>query len=235
MISKKIIKCSKRNKNKTPKCEDGSGKCVWEGKKRCIPVKTFRKNKEEKRYIDRLNFNIKRSSDKTYNAQAVAQALGLKSDLPYTKQCMKIMSFLKKRKDSNPVIKELLDKKLKRGQVCNILVDVLYNLLQPKKFPLKAPITISQDKYRELIEKYQKRKLTRTERSLLNESLNIKYCFCIKKLYLKFLFNEHFLGKKHKYNEYGVCMNSIYKLRKIKAPKKISRKCVKKYHWYKNS
>ena len=29
-------------------------------------------------------------------------------------------------------------------------------------------------------------------------------------------------------------MNSIYKSRKIKPPKKVARKCVKKYNWYKS-
>ena len=232
---KKIIKCSKRRKTKSPKCEDDSGKCIWAGKKRCIPVKTFRKNKKRDQYISRLNFNIKRSIDKTYNAQAVAKALGIKSDLPYTQQCTLILDFLKKHKKNNPVITELLNKSLKPSQICNVLVNVLYNLLQPEKFPFKAPITISQTKYKDLIKKYQKRNIKPRERQILNESLNVKYCFCIKKLYLKFLFNEHIKGKKNKYNEYAVCMNSIYKSRKIKAPKKVSRKCVKKYDWYKNS
>ena len=138
---KKIIKCSKRKKTKSPKCEDSSKKCIWVGKKRCIPVKSFRKNKKQKQYIKRLNFNIKRSTDKTYNAQAVAKALGLKSDLPYTRQCKLILGFLRKHKKGNPVSTELLNKSLKPHQICNVLIDALYNLLQPNKFPFKAPIT----------------------------------------------------------------------------------------------
>lgn len=237
MVSKrkKNIKCSKRRKTKSPKCEDNTKKCVWTGKKRCVPTKTFRKNKEQTNYLKRLNFNIKRSTDKTYNSQAVAKALGIKSNLPYKRQCTLILDFLKKRKRDNPIITELLNKSIGPQQICNVLVDVLYNLLQPDKFPFKAPIIITQTKYNELIEKYQKKKLRPRERQILNESLNIKYCFCIKKLYLKFLFNENILNKKNKYNEYGICMNSIYKSRKIKPPKKVSRKCVKKYNWYKSS
>ena len=234
-LQKKKIKCSRRRRRKSPKCEDGSGKCVWDGKKRCIPVKTFRKNKKREQYIKRLNFNIKRNTDKTYNAQAVAKALGIKSDLSYTKQCIKIMNFLEGKKNSNPVVKELLSKKLKNHEICNILVDVLYNLLQPEKFPFKAPITISPKKYNDLIKKYKKRKLTSKSRQTLNEALNIKYCFCLKKLYLKFLFNEHIKGEKNKYTEYGICMNSIYKSRKIAPPQKVARKCKIKYNWYKNS
>ena len=198
MVSKrkKNIKCSKRRKAKSPKCEDSTKKCVWAGKERCIPAKTFRKKTQQNNYLKRLNFNIKRSTDKTYNAQAVAKALGIKSDLPYTGQCALILDFLKKHKKQNPVITELLNKSIGPQQICNVLVDVLYNLLQPDKFPFKAPITISQTKYKELILKYQTRNLKPRERAILNESLNIKYCFCIKKLYLKFLFNENFLNKK---------------------------------------
>lgn len=233
--TKKIVKCYKRKKRKSPKCEDISKKCIWIKGKKCVSIKSFRKKKDIKKYSSRLNFNLKRSIDKTYNAQAVAKALGIKSDLPYVRQCSLIMDFLKKHKKNNPIIKELLNKSLKQNQICNILVDVLYNLLQPKKFPFKAPITISQDKYKELIEKYQKRTLKSRDRQILNEALNIKYCFCIKKLYLKFLFNNHFLGKKNKVSEYAICMSSIYKKRKIKPPKKISRKCVTKYDWYRNT
>lgn len=66
---------------------------------------------------------------------------------------------------------------------------------------------ISLKKYKELIKKKRsKKRLTKREKRLLNDTLFYKYCKC----------NLHF--EKKKQNGYGICMNSIYKNRGFKSP-----------------
>ncbi len=66
---------------------------------------------------------------------------------------------------------------------------------------------ISLKKYKELIKKKRgKKRLTKREKKLLDDTLFYKYCKC----------NLHF--EKKKQNGYGICMNSVYKNRGFKTP-----------------
>ena len=66
---------------------------------------------------------------------------------------------------------------------------------------------ISLKKYKELIKKKRgKKRLTKREKKILDDTLFYKYCKC----------NLHF--EKKKQNGYGICMNSIYKNRGFKTP-----------------
>ena len=66
---------------------------------------------------------------------------------------------------------------------------------------------ISLKKYKALIKKKRsKKRLTKREKRLLDDTLFYKYCKC----------NLHF--EKKKQNGYGICMNSIYKNRGFKTP-----------------
>tara|TARA_B000000557_G_scaffold248236_1_gene232716 strand:- start:350 stop:730 length:381 start_codon:yes stop_codon:yes gene_type:complete len=66
---------------------------------------------------------------------------------------------------------------------------------------------ISLKKYKELIKKKRgKKRLTKREKKILDDTLFYKYCKC----------NLHF--EKKKQNGYGICMNSVYKNRGFKTP-----------------
>ena len=187
---------------------------------------------ENKKYIKFLDYTIKISRDKEYNVQAVAKMLGLPSNRPYNVQCRIIISFLKKKSKTNKVIKKLLDSAKSEKKLCNYLVEILYLLFNPKNFPNKAPILITENKYKNLLKKEKNNTITNREKLLLDEALNVKYCHCIKKLYLKNIFLENILEKRPKYNPYAICMSSIYKNRNIDPPHKASYTCRDKYKWY---
>ena len=79
---------------------------------------------------------------------------------------------------------------------------------------------LSQSKYKFLIQKRQHhKKLSHGERKQLDRELLKKYCSCVKKL----KYNESL----PKNIEYPVCLNSIYKKRGFKSPKRVSRRCYK--------
>jgi len=176
----------------------------------------------------------KRKKSKLYNISAVSKMLGLPNKESYAKQCNKIMVFLESQKSDNKAIKNLLDSVGdNRDSMCNILVNSLYELFTPESLPQKAPIQISKDTYIEFLEKKKSNNISDEENKLLEEALNCKYCFCVKKLYLKNQFKQFIKSEDPKYNPYAICMNSIYKNRAIKPPFKVSHSCREKYEWYK--
>lgn len=76
-----------------------------------------------------------------------------------------------------------------------------------KKRKKRFTQNISLKKYKELIKKKRsKKRLTKREKKILDDTLFYKYCKC----------NLHF--EKKKQNGYGICMNSIYKNRGFKTP-----------------
>ena len=68
-------------------------------------------------------------------------------------------------------------------------------------------LPISEKKYKHLLSVYHRKKLSK--------SLYVKYCKCLKKFKFK---NKEKIG-------YPVCMNTVYKKRKIKPPKNASKQC----------
>lgn len=176
----------------------------------------------------------KRNKSKLYNISAVSKMLGLPHKESYKQQCDQIMDFLESKKTSNKAIKILLDKiGDNRDSMCNILVNSLYELFNPESLPKKAPIKITKDEYIDLLEKKEQNKISYEENELLDEALNCKYCFCVKKLYLKNQFKQFIKDEEPKYNAYAVCMNSVYRNRDINPPFKVSHSCREKYEWYK--
>jgi hypothetical protein len=76
-----------------------------------------------------------------------------------------------------------------------------------KKRKKRFTQNISLKKYKALIKKKRsKKRLTKREKKILDDTLFYKYCKC----------NLHF--EKKKQNGYGICMNSIYKNRGFKTP-----------------
>ena len=197
---------------------------------------------DEKRlqnYIYRINLMVKKSNNKEYNAQAVAKMLEIPHNLPYNAQCAAIIGYLKSNKTDNDAIKEILQlkKKLKMNDkdTCELLVKILYSLFNPRDLPNKAPIKISEKRYRALIKKSgdeEESKLSKKEMDELDNALQTKYCYCVKKLYLRNLFNKYIKSEDTKYNPYGTCMYSIYKKRNIEPPSKVSKTCKDKFTWF---
>ena len=183
------------------------------------------------------NVNIvvkKRNKSKLYNISNVSKMLGLPHNESYNHQCDQIINFLKSKKNSNKTIKILLDNiGDNRDSMCNILVNSLYELFNPESLPKRAPIKITKDEYINLLEKKKQNRISYKENELLDEALNCKYCFCVKKLYLKNLFKQFIKDEEPKYNAYAVCMNSVYRNRDITPPFKVSHSCREKYEWYK--
>ena len=194
------------------------------------------------KFIKDMNILVRKSNNKLYNSQAVAKMLKLEEKSSYNEQCKNIVDYLQSKRKTNSVIDSLLNnfedsslsKETINEDICNTLVRVLYQLFKPESFPDKAPINITNKRYYSLIKKYKSNTITKAEKKILHNALNIKYCHCIKSLYLLENFNI-FINedKSSDYNRYAICMSSIYKNRNIKPPFKVSYSCREKYKWYK--
>ena len=84
-----------------------------------------------------------------------------------------------------------------------------------KQRKVKFAMGISKKRYKELLEKKKtKKRMKKKEKEQLNRALSYSYCRCISSFERK--------GDK---KGYGICMNSIYKKRKIDPPFAISLNC----------
>jgi hypothetical protein len=176
----------------------------------------------------------KRSKNRKYNLEAVSKMLGIDTGGSYSQQCDKIISFLESKRSTNEIIDEILKQtRENKEDLCDVLVSSLYELFSPSSLPEKSPITITKEEYIDLLEKKKENDITFEENEILDEALNVKYCHCVKKLYLKNLFKKYILDEEIKYSPYAICMSSIYKNRDITPPFKVSHSCREKYQWYK--
>lgn len=119
------------------------------------------------------------------------------------------------------------------------ILNVLYNHILPKRFPIKAPTGLEYMEYKKKLYDYikNKNKPNKTDADKrfdkqMEEALQKKLCYCIKKLTLKNIFLKNFLDINTKYKPYGLCINSIYKKRGLKMPKDAIGECKVKYAWY---
>ena len=86
-----------------------------------------------------------------------------------------------------------------------------------KKRKVAFTMGISKKLYKKLIEKKKtKKRMNKKENKQLNRALSYSYCKCISSFERK--------GDKR---GYGICMNSIYKKRKIEPPFAVSLSCKK--------
>ena len=85
----------------------------------------------------------------------------------------------------------------------------------PKKIK-SLKLSIPEKKYKSLIEKRRRSNtsLSKKEKKQLDDALFVKYCKCLK----KFESDGDSRG-------YPICMNAVYKQRKIKPPKNPVKKC----------
>ena len=75
---------------------------------------------------------------------------------------------------------------------------------------------LSKDRYNKLL---SSKKISKKDKKLLDYSLFINYCKCIKKL--------KYSKKLKPGSEYPICIHSIYKRRKRTPPKNIKSRCKK--------
>lgn len=163
-----------------------------------------------------------------YNIEAVALLFNIPIVAGYNNQCKLIIERLKKH--PTKFIQKLLKKNTNNEALCSVLVGALYRLFYPPNFPEHAPITISNEEYIELIASSS---LPVKKKKLLKESMNIKYCHCLKKIDLRNKFSQHIKNSRGKnINAYPTCMSSIYTKRRITPPFKVSYSCKEKYEWY---
>ena len=82
--------------------------------------------------------------------------------------------------------------------------------------PKKRKLSISEKKYKALLKKRRRynTSLSKKEKKQLDDALFVKYCKCLKK------FESEGDSKG-----YPICMNAVYKQRKIKPPKNAVKKC----------
>jgi hypothetical protein len=84
--------------------------------------------------------------------------------------------------------------------------------------PKKRKLSISEKKYKALLEKRRSKKkntsLSPSEKNKLDDALFVKYCKCLKKF-----------ESEGDARGYPICMNAVYKQRKIKPPKNPVKKC----------
>ena len=111
-----------------------------------------------------------------------------------------------------------------------LMVNIMHDLVIPESIYNNY---IKNKVYDNLIEKKKNNLLTVDEKVILDDQLHVKFCRCIKKLYLKNLYHKMFLQKEPVYNQYAVCTNSIYKNRDFDVPPRAALEC-RKHDWYKN-
>ena len=183
-----------------------------------------------------IDISVKKSKDKNYNIKEVAKILGLSPKGTHRSICNDIYEHLLNFKE-NEAVKYFLSKFDRNSDnFCNILTDALYELFKrPSSGGIKSPININEKEYKELIKKRKQSKISKSDKIKLDKALHIKFCYCIKKLYIKNTMRQAFFNTEPKYNPYAICTSSIYKKREFNVPPSAARKCRKKYKWYKNS
>ena len=82
--------------------------------------------------------------------------------------------------------------------------------------PKKRKLSISEKKYKALLKKRRRynTSLSKKEKKQLDDALFVKYCKCLKKF-----------ESEGESKGYPICMNAVYKQRKIKPPKNAVKKC----------
>jgi hypothetical protein len=79
----------------------------------------------------------------------------------------------------------------------------------------KCKLTISEKRYKTLVNKKRSRKkMSLKDNKQIEDALYVKYCRCLKKF-----------QSPREIRGYPICMNSVYKKRGFKSPKNAARKC----------
>lgn len=195
-----------------------------------MPRRKSMKN-EPSTFMKYLDKAIK-DSNPDYDIKTVAAALGISKRLSLEDMCDAIVADIRAKSVNNNYIQIILDNRPKRANMCDYLVKILYSLLHPKKLPSTAPIGMSEAVYNGLVNKKTAGTITANEEARLNKAMYAKYCYCIKTIYLKNLFNMFINGKQSRYNLYAICTSSLYKKRNLPVPPRAAIECKDKFKWY---
>lgn len=141
-----------------------------------------------------------------------------------------LYNFLKQKSKNSRELKYFMKLiKSETPHYYKLMVNIMHDLVVPESIYKNY---IKNNVYNSLIEKKKNNTLTDEEKVILDDQLHIKFCKCIKKLYLQNLYNKMFFQKEPVYNQYAVCTNSIYKNRDFDVPPRAALEC-RKHNWYK--
>ena len=137
----------------------------------------------------------------------------------------------------NKIVKQIDNKDTNKDSLfynsVYFVINILYNHIFPRGYPIKAPIPADNNEYIKLLKLYINKKLKSSyEKKKVQQMLYTKLCYCIKKIELNNIFKEKFLDLKKKDNPYPICLKSIYIKRKIKIPKNPINRCKTNFGWY---
>ena len=183
---------------------------IFKKKINTLQKKKYKKEKKIKKLLKFFNLTEKKTKKENYK---------------------QLYSFLKEQSKTNRELKYFMNSiKRETPHYYKLMVNIMHDLVIPETIFKKY---IRDDIYTSLIGKKKKNSLTDDEKAILNDQLHIKFCKCIKKLYLQNLYHKMFFQKEPVYNQYAVCTNSIYKNRNFDVPSRAAIEC-RKYNWYKN-
>lgn len=205
-------------------------------KKSADDKKVYYKGFLENIYSDRdfhkilKNIDFIPKRDYIYNIDSLAEILGIKTTKDIDNLCRHINSVFKNLTKKDTELKEIL-KELPRdnSNFCEVIINALYEYIFVYKKEFKLPISMTEEKYTELISKNKRGTIQPNEKKLLDNIMNIKLCNCIKGLIISDIIDEKnnikTNRKSPKYNAYAVCLNSIYKQRNMPVPYGATKQC----------
>lgn len=222
--------------------------------KKCLSIN----EKTLKQYAKKMNINLTKYRDKEWICDNLQSLFNINEpndeDIKYLSTIFKIKT---RNKKISQLKKEIVDKsiinnkelnkilsviqrhqKIKEEEYHNLVINTLLSVLYPNNFPHNSPIPITQELYTDLIKKkVSNQYLSSDEKELLDTSLYIKFCHCIRKLFFKNKFLKDFLSYQDKdlLDPYANCSNSVYKQRGFQLPPKASFKCRDNFEWCKNT
>ena len=183
--------------------------------------------------LDNSSYKKSLSFSNIYKLKQVADILNIKY-INNKDTCNEVYRFLLERSKINNNIKQFIKNiNPKTKDFCKILINSLYNLFEnDNKF--NNIYNISNNYYKYLLKKNKDGNITKKEYQILQNELHLKLCKCIKKIYIKNIIQNDFLGKQIDRNPYPICIQSIYKNRNIDMPFRSVYKCRENYDWYRD-
>jgi len=208
------------------------------------------------KYSKFLNINLSKYNDKDWICQNINNFFNIsepnKDTIKYVSNILKIKTKKKKEKElchiikkkiiseNNQTFNEILNliqnnKKLTDLQLSYLIVNLIISIINPYNFPHDSPIPLSETLYKKLIKDKKKNEyIDKDDEILLENSLYIKLCHCIQKLFLKNKFLKDMFNMEIDKNiQYPICTDSIYKQRGFELPKDSIKNCSKNFDWYK--
>lgn len=165
----------------------------------------------------------------------IAKRLHLPQNDDVSKQCKQIVKKVKQGASRNAFLKELMSsmRQVPENELCWRLVYSLYSFLHPRTLPSFAPIEVNEAQFKTWLTELEEETISEEIKEKLQEALNVKYCYCVKRLLLNNRF-EKYVNKKpvSQTLPYAICASSIYKKRNLDVPAQVSKSCRNKYKWY---